>query len=184
MTPQDMTSPMLLKVAKGMPANPDAWVMEPKFDGWRFIVHIDSDRVAHAYTRTMVEAYHLWDVEDELPTLFPPDTILDMEITTGKTSTDVPVVLAQRTAGKLQAWVFDILQLDGVDLTDWPWDKRRHLLELALDGSEDGSGFVRLAPVYQPVQQLLDEWISRGIEGCALKRRDSKYYPGRRSADW
>jgi bifunctional non-homologous end joining protein LigD len=77
--------------------------------------------------------------------------------------------------------VFDVLHLDGKSCVDLPYTERRQLLErLELNGpcwhispSFDGDGAAVSATARE--QQL---------EGVIAKRRSSRYYPGRRTADW
>lgn len=176
--------PMLLHTANGLPDNGEAWVMEPKFDGWRFVVQIDADRQVQAFTRTG-HPMQLHGIEDELPKSFPANTVLDMEVVVdgvGKQSTDVPTVLANPRAGHLVAYVFDILELDGHDLRLFEWSDRRKLLEIAARSFDPD--YVRLTLVTEPSQEVIDAWIAEGMEGVVLKRKASRYQGGKRSRDW
>jgi bifunctional non-homologous end joining protein LigD len=77
--------------------------------------------------------------------------------------------------------VFDVLYLDGKSCVDLPYSERRELLAgLELRGpnwnvspSFDGDG----AAVVETARE-------QELEGVIAKRRSSRYYPGRRSADW
>jgi bifunctional non-homologous end joining protein LigD len=77
--------------------------------------------------------------------------------------------------------VFDVLYLDGKSCVDLPYSERRALLAgLELRGpnwnvspSFDGDG----AAVVETARE-------QELEGVIAKRRSSKYYPGRRTADW
>jgi bifunctional non-homologous end joining protein LigD len=83
----------------------------------------------------------------------------------------IPVVL----------FAFDLLWLDGKDLTHEPLEQRREALEeivtetgpmrLTVIAEENGEGFFDLA------KEL-------GFEGVLAKRRGSPYVPGRRTKDW
>jgi bifunctional non-homologous end joining protein LigD len=74
---------------------------------------------------------------------------------------------------------FDVLVLDGTDVTRRPLDERRALLE-ALPLPDR----VQLSPVYPDLDPLWDVTREHGLEGVVAKRRSSTYQPGRRSADW
>ncbi|WP_146818974.1 ATP-dependent DNA ligase [Actinotalea fermentans] len=74
---------------------------------------------------------------------------------------------------------FDLLVLDGVDLTRRPLDERRAALE-ALDWPER----TQLSPTYPDLDPLWDVTLEHGLEGVLAKRRTSTYQPGRRSPDW
>jgi bifunctional non-homologous end joining protein LigD len=77
--------------------------------------------------------------------------------------------------------VFDVLHLDGQSLLDRTYDERRAVLEsLQLTGPSwqttprfNGGG----AAVFAASRE-------QGLEGVIAKRRDSKYYAGRRSDCW
>jgi bifunctional non-homologous end joining protein LigD len=77
--------------------------------------------------------------------------------------------------------LFDLLYLDGVDLTAEPYRRRRELL----DGLEL-NGEAWQTPSYSTgkARQLLEAAGSRGLPGLVLKRLASAYSPGKRSEDW
>jgi len=86
-------------------------------------------------------------------------------------------VLAARSPVTFVA--FDLLVLDGEDLTRRPLDERRAALEsLALPGR------AQLSPSYPDLDPLWDVTLDHGLEGVLAKRRSSTYQPGRRSPDW
>ncbi|MBN9624475.1 MAG: hypothetical protein J0H06_16285, partial [Actinobacteria bacterium] len=77
--------------------------------------------------------------------------------------------------------IFDLLHLDGENLTDAPYKRRRELLEgLELDG--DAWRTPRAATT--KIKELLAAAGAQGVEGLVLKRRSSRYVPGRRTGDW
>ncbi|MBW3667520.1 MAG: non-homologous end-joining DNA ligase, partial [Actinobacteria bacterium] len=76
---------------------------------------------------------------------------------------------------------FDLLYVDGEDLTGKPWTERRRLLEEMLVPSET----VQLSPVVEGDGTALFRAASdQGMEGIVGKRLDSRYQPGARSRDW
>jgi bifunctional non-homologous end joining protein LigD len=76
--------------------------------------------------------------------------------------------------------VFDVLRLDGRDLTGESWSVRRE----ALESLEIGSAHWQVPPVYDDGEMLFDATKAQGLEGILSKRRSSTYQPGRRSKDW
>jgi bifunctional non-homologous end joining protein LigD len=76
--------------------------------------------------------------------------------------------------------VFDVMRLDGRDLTGLPWAERRALLE-ALDLA--GTGW-QVPPTYDDGAMLLDATRAQGLEGIVSKRTGSRYEPGVRSRHW
>lgn len=76
--------------------------------------------------------------------------------------------------------VFDLLALDGEDLTGRPWRERRQRLEALL-----ASGPAWQVPqAFDDGPGLLAATAARGLEGVVAKRREAPYQPGRRSPDW
>jgi bifunctional non-homologous end joining protein LigD len=77
--------------------------------------------------------------------------------------------------------IFDVLHLDGRSCLDLPYSERRALLEgLNLNGPNwhisptfDGDGAAVVATAGE-----------QHLEGVIAKRQSSRYYPGRRTADW
>jgi bifunctional non-homologous end joining protein LigD len=77
--------------------------------------------------------------------------------------------------------IYDLLHLDGEDLTGAPYKRRRELLEgLELEG--DAWRTPRAATA--KIKELLAAAAGQGVEGLVLKRRSSAYAPGRRTGDW
>ncbi len=75
--------------------------------------------------------------------------------------------------------IFDLLRLDGRDLTQEPLVVRREaLLDLGLDGSW------QVPPVYDDGAMLWRATKEQGLEGVVSKRSLSKYSFGVRSRDW
>lgn len=79
-------------------------------------------------------------------------------------------------------YVFDLLHLDGTDLTRRPYEERRALLqELAPEGDS-----VKVPPWFVDVTGafVLATATKHGLEGVVAKQRRSRYEPGRRSRNW
>ncbi len=79
-------------------------------------------------------------------------------------------------------YVFDLLQLDGKDLTKLPLHERKSLLEKLCAHAVDPLRFS--AGLGGDPRRLLSEVKRRGLEGIIGKQRDSVYEPGRRSGAW
>ncbi|QWF23531.1 non-homologous end-joining DNA ligase [Nocardioides sp. LMS-CY] len=88
---------------------------------------------------------------------------------------------AARLAERVPAiyMVFDLLRLDGRDLTGEPQEVRRGLLEgLGVDGSW------QVPAAYDDGAMLVEATRQQGLEGVVSKRRTSTYRPGERTPHW
>ncbi|MCK0113709.1 non-homologous end-joining DNA ligase [Ornithinimicrobium sp. F0845] len=75
---------------------------------------------------------------------------------------------------------FDLLGLDGLDLTSLPWSARRAALEEILP---DRARW-QVSPQYADGQDLFRATAEQGLEGVVSKRVTSTYQQGVRSPDW
>jgi bifunctional non-homologous end joining protein LigD len=137
------------------------WIFERKLDGIRLLAFKNGPAV-NLFSRNRL-AQDIPAVADAMASLPASDVILDGEITWGR--------------GGLAYHVFDIMWLDGRDVTSLPLDERRALL-----------GRLPLQPPFERVISLDDPkpWeraCSEGWEGVIAKRRTSQY-EHRRSPHW
>ena len=77
-------------------------------------------------------------------------------------------------------YAFDLLHLDGRDLTRQPLDDRRAALRAVVDTS----GVLLSEPLPGTPERIADVVRGLGLEGVVAKRRRSAYTPGRRSDAW
>jgi bifunctional non-homologous end joining protein LigD len=156
----DWITPMAATLTEKRFTGPE-WIFERKFDGIRLLSYKQGADV-RLYSRNRLPQ-QLTAVESAIRQLPVDDAILDGEITWGR--------------GPGGYHVFDVMWLDGRDLTALPFDERRALL-----------GTLPLPPPLRRVETLDDEepWVRacrEGWEGVIAKRRDSKYEQ-RRSPHW
>ncbi len=88
--------------------------------------------------------------------------------------------LLQAGEGTLAAFCFDLLELDGRDVTRLPLEERRELLSRLVTPGP----VVRISHSYDDGPALLAEAQRRGLEGVMIKRSGSLYRPGSRTRDW
>ena len=74
---------------------------------------------------------------------------------------------------------FDIMELNGEDLTDTPYNERKAILRDLLKGSET----IQNVPYRIDLEKVFQEVVQRQEEGLVLKRLESRYEP-RRSYSW
>ena len=187
--------PMLATLAKGLPAEQDAWTFEFKWDGIRAIALWDGSRLRFE-TRNLRDVTVSWPELDALAAaLGPKPVILDGEIAAlddgGRASfqrlQERMHVADRATAARMAATVpasylvFDILHLDGRDLMPLPWTERRPILEsLGLAGPS----WATTPSVPGAGTELFETVTQRSMEGVICKRLDSTYQPGARSKSW
>jgi bifunctional non-homologous end joining protein LigD len=77
--------------------------------------------------------------------------------------------------------VFDLLYLDGKDLTGLPLQERHRILEETIVPTDR----IQLSPITESAgKALFAAAAEQGLEGIMAKRLSSRYLPGARSRDW
>jgi len=179
--------PNLVKNPKAKPfiLEPGRYVSQEKFDGLRIITEIGSNpdqlfvsKGISAWSRYGNLRPHPEHIQEELAKF--PNVILDGEICAPGLRSYGTMDL-DNTAD-LVYFVFDILQLEGEDMTDVTYEQRRKLLEQLFKA--EGKSVV-LAPTtdvntWDEVFALRDSVWARDGEGLILKRKDAIYTPGKR----
>jgi bifunctional non-homologous end joining protein LigD len=190
-------APMLATTAP-LPRDEAHWAAEVKWDGMRVLVYAPGDGSVHVRSRTGSEATERFpELVAVAEALGDRAAVLDSEVVAlglnGSPSFGAlqermslrrpSQIQAARHQAPVTLMVFDLLNLDGHDLTRLPYTARRaHLLELPLDQEH---GPVRTPPAWLGDLRSAVEWTEAyGIEGIVAKRLDSLYEPGRRSRAW
>ena len=183
----DFVPPCLATLSDNAPSAVN-WVHEIKFDGYRMQARVDDSRVT-LKTRTGLD----WTAR--FPTVAgacaPLDghaALLDGEIVSGDANgvSDFSALQDDLKTGRhdrMAYYVFDILHLDGYDLTGATLEDRKAVLA-ALLGDWPNDGVVRLSDHFEtegPV--LLKHAAQMQLEGILSKRRDAPYRSGR-AGDW
>ncbi len=187
-----------------------AWIVQPKMDGVRALLHIEGNRV-RITSRTVSEVtYRLSELQDKLPHLAEGistvnGTILDGELIcpvsaldTGSTitgsslqATMAVLATAPNKARQFQEsqhahvhfHAFDILRSGGHDVTQLPLMDRQDILATTL--RKLNNAFIEPVPSF--VVNKLDihrRIIDAGGEGTVWKKADTPYEPGRRVGHW
>ena len=180
---------MLLTTAQEWPAGGD-WVLEPKWDGYRFVAHVENGS-ARCWTRHGTEVTaRVGVVARELVELLPDHSIVDGELVAlasgpagepGQDFNRLWGTVFGRGEDRLSLVVFDAPVLAGEQLAAAPWHQRREALEAAVPA---GGAAVSLIDVFAADRGVHEHLVALGFEGSVLKRRDGRYHAGRRSRDW
>lgn len=179
--------PPCLATLTDAPPEGDDWVHEIKFDGYRLQARI-ADGAVQLLTRTGLDwTARFPSLAKALGGLKVKSALIDgeavVEDSRGVTSF-VKLVEALDAGGSndMRFIAFDLLHLDGVDLTPGALIKRKELLEAVMKKSRSKHlGFS--AHVAGNGETMLEEACTLGLEGVVSKRVDQPYRSGR-SGDW
>lgn len=163
----------------------DRWAFEVKWDGYRTIVHVDDGAIrlqstaGHDVTGRWPEFAGLADA------LNASSAILDAELVVfGDDGRPRFELVQQSGVGSTREAVlqfFDVLQVDGTDVIDLPYEARRRLLDQLVEAGPNWT-----VPAFRVGggAPLVEATAVEGLEGVIAKRLDSVYRPGTRSKDW
>jgi bifunctional non-homologous end joining protein LigD len=196
--------PMLATAVDSAFSDP-AWLFELKLDGYRTqaVVH---EGALKLWTRKRVDAASYFPdfasttpdwigsddaiVDGEMVALDPegrPDFGLLQELS-GMRGLGVKRRERRRAEpgastreGTLVYHAFDLLRLDGLDLTDVPLDERKRVLRLLL---REHPRVRYVTHVDEHGIEFQDAIAAQGLEGSVAKHRHSRYRPGERSREW
>jgi len=164
------------------PPTGEEWLHELKFDGYRVIVRIDGAD-AKLITRNGKEWTDRFpDVAAAVTRIRCRTAILDGEVVVlderGITSFQaLQNSLAGNRAGEPLLYVFDLLYLDGWDLTGAPLEARKDVLARLL---RDPPARIRYSDhVRGQGRSFFEQACTLGVEGIIAKRADRPYRPGR-----
>jgi bifunctional non-homologous end joining protein LigD len=174
-------APMLSTSSESLPRG-EGWIHEPKWDGFRAIVTISGGqaKLTSRNGNDLTERFRPAARAAELGTR-SADAVLDGEICALDDNGRSRFSLLQASSGTLVLVVFDLLELDSEPLVALPLCERRKRLEGLIDPARGG---IVLSPQFTDGDALLAAAEEQGLEGVVAKRLDSRYQPGRRSADW
>lgn len=188
-----MIEPMLATLVKEKLQLQGKWVIEPKYDGERIIAQRNKDNIDLWTRRHVNAAYKFPEIVEALRRNINSDNwILDGELTV---EGGFRQLLKRNVEDKFKigilSWkmpatynLFDILHLDGEDLTNKTLLERKGILLKAVYFKE-GIDIV-------PFQEARDsnwknrfkEYLDEGFEGVVLKKAHSTYEAGKRSDKW
>lgn len=170
-----------------------------KYDGFRVQIHKNGQNV-RMFSRNLEEMTHMFPelVKATLDQVQANTAILDTEALAYNPDSEEFLPFQETTKRRrkhdieemaktlpLKAFVFDILYKDGIQLLDQPLTKRIKILKDTV--KEDGVLIpTKNQTVKDPktLQLLLDDAISKGLEGLVVKRLESPYEAGGRNFNW
>ena len=171
------------------PPEGDRWLHELKHDGYRMLARLD-----HRRTQLLSRNARDWtqsfpDVAAAVARLPAEQAILDGEVTVllpdGTSSFQALQNFMSGTGGgRLAYMIFDLLYLDGRDLTGARLEDRKAALARLLASANDKAAVLRYSDhVVGSGAEFLEQACRLGLEGIVSKRRDAPYR-GTRGGDW
>ncbi|WP_105439603.1 DNA ligase D [Neorhizobium sp. T25_13] len=182
----DFVEPQLATLVKSAPSG-KRWVHEIKLDGYRLQARVENGKIK-LLTRTGLDWTHKFgdEILAEFGKLSAADAIIDGEVAVeaGSGATDFSLLQQDLSEGRddrFTFYAFDILHLDGYDLTGATLLKRKEALETLLAGSGPA---LRYSEHFGDEGGLVLKHACRlSLEGIISKISDAPYRPGR-GRDW
>ena len=185
--------PMLAK-SGDLPIREENWIYEYKWDGVRAIVYYNTKDIK-VFSRNLNDVSFRYPELNELKDALGNNlVVLDGEIVALDEHGAPNFKELQRRMHlspsrvdlikdevPVQFFIFDILYLNGEELTNKPLNERKKILKGLKISTEScritpfvkGSGF----DIYKSARE-------HNLEGIVVKKKDGRYYPGKRSDDW
>jgi bifunctional non-homologous end joining protein LigD len=180
--PKDVI-PMLATLVD-QPFDNDEWIYEIKWDGYRAVAYCKGDTVELKSRNLTSFTEKYYPVTDSLKDL-GFNAVFDGEIVAvDEKGAAIFQSLQnwQKNPAHLQYFIFDILWLEGYNLTQLPLTERKRILKELLPANHevvkysdhiDGEG-----------KSFFDAAVAQELEGIMAKKADSVYAINSRSSDW
>jgi bifunctional non-homologous end joining protein LigD len=184
--PEKLT-PELATLVDGPPADPENYIYEIKFDGYRMLTRVQGKDIRFITRNGNDWTAKLGPLQQEVRRMKLPDGWYDGEIVVhdenGKPNFNLlQLAFDGSNTAKIVYFVFDAPYCKGYDLRDVRLDARRPLLQDVLAARP--SDIVRFSNEFgTDPAQLVVAACQIGLEGVIGKRRDSRYVT-RRSPEW
>jgi bifunctional non-homologous end joining protein LigD len=173
--------PMLCTLTKEVIEDTD-YLYEVKWDGYRIIAYVDNGKVRMDSRSALNYTKKYPPVARALKDL-GHDAVLDGEVVVfgeeGKPDFDALQTYNGHDT-PINYCVFDLLWLDGFDLTGLPLTDRKAILKELIGEHE----VLRFSESFDDGEALYQHALDMDLEGIVAKRRDSTYQPDARNNNW
>ncbi len=176
--------PPMLATLVDQPFSTPGWLYEVKWDGYRAIAFCNKKTVTIKSRNDKLFNDKFYPVQQQLQEL-NFHAVIDGEIVVldenGRSNFGALQNWRSEADGQLYFYVFDLLWINGKDITSEPFTKRRELLEQLIPESDT----IRLSETFDQDGKVFFELAEKmGLEGIIAKKSDSSYSAGMRSNEW
>jgi len=181
-----------------------AFAAQPKFDGFRVAVHLDRSQKKEPvklFSRNLENTTRMFPdlIQGVLKEVKAKQAIIDGEALAYNPDSEEFYPFQETTKRRrkygvdeyvqklpLKLFAFDLLYLDGKDVTFLPYIQRRKLLEkiIAKDGQKILIAEEKILHTPQEITSYFEEEIAHGLEGLVIKKLDAPYQAGGRGFHW
>ena len=183
-------------LAKSQPTIPvgEGWRYEPKWDGFRSIIFRHDDDVEFGSRNSKPLTRYFPEVVEYVKNAFPSDVVVDGELVivgeNGAVDFDLLSLRVHPAASRVKKLseeipalfvAFDLLAVDGKDISELPFDQRRAQLVDVLHGRGKGIYVTPMTTDAAEAQVWFDKWEGAGLDGVMAKQGDDTYHPGQRT---
>lgn len=176
--------PQLATLVDHVPSGSN-WMHEIKYDGYRTLIAVGGGK-AKAYTRTGLDWSDRFAPIVKAAAQLEGSALIDGEVVAldqdGRPSFQALQASLKEGSGTLAYFAFDLLTLDGEDLTALPNLDRKERLKGLLVGAPDDIRFSD--HVLGNGEKLFDSLCKQGLEGVVSKRADAPYRVDKRTQTW
>jgi DNA ligase 1 len=182
-------------------------VSQFKYDGFRTQMHLDRKKgICKLYSRNLEETTHAFPelLKGLMDQVDADSVILDSEALAYHPESEEFFPFQETTKRRrkygieemaealpLRAFVFDILYKDGQSLVDLPVKERLQILDKTIKKNVDSNRVdtlivseSRFIDEPKPLALMLEEALTKGLEGLVIKKVDSPYEAGGRNFNW
>ena len=161
------------------------WLHELKFDGYRCLISA-GEGSSHAFTRSGLDWTDKFKpIVEAVKALPSRSALIDGEVVVidadGRTNFQTLQSAIKGEPQRLEFYAFDLLSLDGEDLTGMPLVDRKNRLATLL---EESTGPIHYSDhIVGKGEALFEKFCGAGLEGVISKRADAPYV-GSRAGTW
>ncbi len=168
------------------PPDTENYVHEVKFDGYRMQARLEDGEVKLLTRKALDWAKKFQPVADAVAAIDAESALIDGEIVVEENGvsnfSSLQDALKTNKRERFVYYVFDLLYLDGADLTGLPLTDRKAALKKLL-GRANGTGVIRYSEHFEEKgSRMLEHARAHKLEGIISKLRDAPYRSGREDA--